>query len=520
MKRCLIICAVVLAAASALALRLPQLALRPMHTDEAVHAVKFGELLEEGRYRYDPYEYHGPTLYYFTLLSAWLSSAENFSEVTEVTLRIIPVIFGVGTVVLLLLLADGLGRGAAIGGALLTAISPAMVFYSRYYIHETLLVFFGFLVIAAAWRYSRSGSTGWLLLAGAGVGLMHATKETCIIAFSAMFAALLIVKILNRVPGQKGPPDKSAIKVKTKPLIAALIAALLVSFTLFSSFFTHLSGPWDSLAAYCAYFHRADTAVGHHHPWYYYLKMLIFTKNDLGPWWSEGLIVILSMAGLCAAVIGKGAAKSNIRLLRFLVFYTLIMTAAYSIIPYKTPWCLLGFWHGMIILAGVGAAALVRMMPFIAGRAAICLLLIAGVAQLTYQSYRVSFRFFDDPRNPYVYAHTISDTVRLAKLIQDTASAHPAGNNIPIKVIAEPDNYWPLPWYFRRFGRVGYWHERPAQIQAPIVIASDSLRPPVEKNLPGAYHYEIFGLRPNVILHVYIQKDLWDAYLKSKRNPR
>ena len=41
----------------AAALRLPGLALRPMHADEAVHADKFGTLLEGGRYAYDPSEY-------------------------------------------------------------------------------------------------------------------------------------------------------------------------------------------------------------------------------------------------------------------------------------------------------------------------------------------------------------------------------------------------------------------------------------------------------------------------------
>ena len=34
----------------AIALRAPDLSRRPMHTDEAVHAVKFGMLLEDGFY--------------------------------------------------------------------------------------------------------------------------------------------------------------------------------------------------------------------------------------------------------------------------------------------------------------------------------------------------------------------------------------------------------------------------------------------------------------------------------------
>ena len=51
----------------ALALRGPELALRPMHNDEAVNAEKIKGLSESGQYKYDPNEHHGPTLYYATL---------------------------------------------------------------------------------------------------------------------------------------------------------------------------------------------------------------------------------------------------------------------------------------------------------------------------------------------------------------------------------------------------------------------------------------------------------------------
>ena len=44
----------------------------------------------------------------------------------------------------------------------------------------------------------------------------------------------------------------------------------------------------------------------------------------------------------------------------FLALYTILLTAIYSAISYKTPWCLLSFFHGMILLAGIGAAALVE----------------------------------------------------------------------------------------------------------------------------------------------------------------
>ncbi|MCP5063999.1 MAG: hypothetical protein GY936_16275, partial [Ignavibacteriae bacterium] len=76
----------------ALFLRTFQLDNRPLHTDEAVHAVKFGELLEEGSYIYDPIEYHGPTLNYFTLVSTSLFREETLKDINEITIRLVPAI--------------------------------------------------------------------------------------------------------------------------------------------------------------------------------------------------------------------------------------------------------------------------------------------------------------------------------------------------------------------------------------------------------------------------------------------
>jgi predicted membrane-bound mannosyltransferase len=67
--------ALLLAVAGALALRVPRLATRPLHNDEAVNAVKVSELWQHGRYVYDPDEYHGPALHYATLPFLWLSGA-------------------------------------------------------------------------------------------------------------------------------------------------------------------------------------------------------------------------------------------------------------------------------------------------------------------------------------------------------------------------------------------------------------------------------------------------------------
>ena len=113
-------------------LRVPQLPDRPMHADEAVLADKFGTLLDTGVWRYDATDYHGPVLPYLTLVSAWAAGQHRYVDLTESVLRAVPVALGLMVVALPLLLSRGLGSDAAIAAAALTAISPAMVYYSRY----------------------------------------------------------------------------------------------------------------------------------------------------------------------------------------------------------------------------------------------------------------------------------------------------------------------------------------------------------------------------------------------------
>jgi len=152
--------ALLLAVAGALALRLPQLDARPLHNDEAVNALKVSELWRHGHYRYDPDEFHGPTLYYGSLPFLWLGEARHPDQLNETILRLAPVTFGTALILLLLLFADGLGRQATLWAAIFIAISPAMVFYSRYFIHEMWLVFFTALTLGAGWRYSQTKLNG------------------------------------------------------------------------------------------------------------------------------------------------------------------------------------------------------------------------------------------------------------------------------------------------------------------------------------------------------------------------
>jgi hypothetical protein len=190
---------------------------------------------------------------------------------------------------------------------------------------------------------------------------------------------------------------------------------------------------------------------------------------------------------------------------------------------------MMSFLHGMILLAGAGAVALIRLVPMHLLKAALALLLAAGGWQLATQACRASLdrRWVADRRNPYVYAHTAPDLVEVACRAEQLAALHPLGRQMVIKVIAPDHDYWPLPFYLRRFPHCGCWpqvdpatgrvvEEFPADPDADMIIASEQVTDELDKRLRGPYFTETRGLRPGIHLRIYIRRDLWDAFLNQQ----
>jgi predicted membrane-bound mannosyltransferase len=92
-----------------------------------------------------------------------------------------------------------------------------------------------------------------------------------------------------------------------------------------------------------------------------------------------------------------------------------------------------------------------------------------------------------------------------------------------IAVVAGPYAQWPLPWYLRRMTRVGYWTSADwvgAIDRIPFIIASPDFADGVAATLGDRYVSEHYGLRPGVLLTVFIERSLWDRFLSSKGSGR
>ena len=498
-----------LAFVGALALRCPNLAGRPLHGDEAVNATKLTALWETGRYHYDPTEYHGPTLHYFSLPFLWLSPAKNSAELSEATLRTVTVAFGVGLILLLLLLADGLGHTAVAWAAVFLAVSPAMVFYSRYFIHEMPLIFFTLLTLAAGWRYARSRKPGWALLAGAGLGLMWATKETFVLSVTAGGLALAVEHFWNRRRGAA----KKVHASKGRHLALALLVAVAVAQLFFSSFLTNAHGPADSLKTFLPWLHRAGGASPHLHPWTFYWERLLWFHPAKSPVWTEAVIFVLAVVGSVAAFSTNRIFSFRPRLVRFLAGYTFTLAAIYSVIAYKTPWCLLNFWLGAVLLAGVGAATLTRLCRPRFAKFLTVSVFGLGAAHLAWEARLVAVDFAASPRNPYTYSQTTEGCRELVLRVDALSKLTATGPETVVKVIA-PESYWPLPWYLRAFKNTGWWEQVPDDPYAPIVIVSAKLGAALDEKTNRAYLMTgLYELRPGVFLELYVEHGLWEKFV-------
>ena len=516
--RGLVLCAFL----GALALRIVRLDVRPMHADEANQAVKFGDLLEKGEYRFDPNDHHGPSLYYLTLPAAKVAGAKTLAELDETILRAVPAVLGAGLVLLILLFSGGMSREARLAAAALAAVSPALTYYARYYIQETLLVFFLAGLLAAGWRYARTRSGWWALAAGVSTGLMYATKETSLILFAGLLTAFVIVAAAEKVLSPRGKvlADGNGwvwrdlrVKLPTAfhfALFAAAAAAVAVLF--YTSFFRDLAGLVDAVRAVGASFAKAGHPGVHAHPWSYYFQTLAYSRAAAGPVWSEAFVLFLAAAGAIAAFGREAGPDGSPRFARFVLFFTVVTAAVFSLIPYKTPWNLLPFYLGLVLLAGNGVALVLRASRFKLVKVVILALLIPGFSSQAVQAVRASFIDHSNPANPYAYAPTSPDLLRLVHAVERAAAAAPEKKDLLVKVIAPPEETWPLPWYLRTFSRVGYWTSPGPALaftaagDAAVVITSAAFAEDVGAALGEGYAQSFFGLRPEVAVCLFIQR--------------
>lgn len=472
-------------------LRVYHLTLKPLHHDEGVNGFFLLGLFREGIYRYNAASYHGPTLYYCAMVSCSLNNLLFGGEgPSTVAIRMVPVLFGVGVMVLLLNLRDQLGNAGALAAAALAAFSPGMVYISRDFIHEMLLVFLTLWLVVCGLRFWETGKAIHLFLASVAGALMVSTKETAPISFGALGLGAVCSFALNPAPGRMTAAEWGGWRRIGLLTLAALAMFLLSCFLFYSSFLgNYPQGIRDAITTYTYW---ARTGVSEHTaPWYTYLTWLIR---------EEGPILALGAMGAALALYQRRN--------RFAIFagvWAFSLLTGYSILPYKTPWIALNVVLPLCIVAGHAAQKLwdarTRLFPGwgaqVAPAALIAILLLIAV----YQAVQLNFLHYDDDRYSYPYAQTQRGFLGLVDQVNEIAQSAGTGNATGITVVTS--EYWPLPWYLRDYKNVLYYgHVVP--VNTALVIGSWKEVPALQRQF--GEHYRIAGfypLRPGVDLVLF-----------------
>ncbi len=488
-----------------------------MHTDEAVHAVKFGELLENDSYKYDPIEYHGPTLNYFTLISASLFGEKTFQEIDEITLRLVPTIISLLLIASLLLLYNKNNFRLTILIAFLITVSPVVQFYSRYYIQEILLVAFSYSSLLTFYKYFKTKRILWLIVSGLLVGLIFTTKETSIITFFAAIVALIVLSFLNTNFRRK-------ILVSKTHLGLVLVIAAFVSILFYSSFFSNLKGISDSILTFINYFSKAGSNPIHIQPWYYYIELMSFTHNGL-LFYSSIPIFFFTLVGFYFIFLSAHK-TSNIFLFRFIAIFSLVQAIVYSLISYKTPWLVLNFWVGFLFMAGYGIYQTYNILKENISKRIFTLLFIIIISHNIYQTFNTSFKFPYQSENPFTYSQPSPQVIKIANKVFSVAERA----NVLVNVVVPKNDYWPLPYYLRELKNVAWNNYVPDDIyKFPIILVSPEFEdelinklysnpPPGQQNLYIPLFDKYLELRPSVELRGYVQKEYYDHHLRILDN--
>src|SRR5262245_6826701 len=494
-------------------LRLFKLTLVPLHHDEGVNGNFLVTLVREGRYFYDPQNYHGPTLYYFAAVIPWVvrffggKAAGDAYGLTTFNIRLVTVIFGVATIWLALTLRKRLGDIGALCAAGLIAVSPGAIYLSRYFIHESLFVFFTLAIVVASLKYYDTGRSGYLILVSAAAALMVATKETWIMNGPVLLIALISTAIYFRFRagldnGQASISDSWRETIDRLGGLIPVLTAALTAFAIFivvavlfySSFFTNYpKGVSDAFKTLNLWRQRTHE---HEHPWWQYIYWLF---------WEEGVLMVLAPFGALIALW-----RADNRLSLFLSLCSFGLLAAYSLVGYKTPWICLNFIVPLALTSGYTLDVVYRKLKefqqpliFLA-----IPLLIVGICG--YQLYQLNFVHYDDDQLPYVYAHTKRQMLTMIEQIESIANKNGTGAETGIAIVS-PD-YWPLPWYFRNYKKVGYYSSI-VPTNEPIIIGSESQEEQLKITYGDRYDLVNSGfddgaypLRPGVDLLLFVRR--------------
>ena len=153
------------------ALRFWDLGARAFHHDESLHATYAWYLFDGRGYEHMPMM-HGPFQFFGRAFFYVLFGPSNY------TARMLDATVGTALIAMPLLLRHRLGRVGALAAAAFLALSPTVLYFSRFAREDIHVTFWTLALVVCMWRYIDEGRHRWLFFTAGLLALSFATKET------------------------------------------------------------------------------------------------------------------------------------------------------------------------------------------------------------------------------------------------------------------------------------------------------------------------------------------------------
>ena len=450
-------------------LRFFLLSIKPPHFDEGINGwFVDAHIVKEGFYRYDPTNYHGPLHFYILFLSETLFGRSLWA------LRLPVVLISIAAVWLCFKFEPFFGRTAARLAAIAMAVSPGFVFYGRYSIHEAWLTFFTMMFILGLLGLRKFGTVNYLWFTAMGMTGMILTKETYVIHFGCAALAFPVLWITHKI--NPLPDIRRAQQTWTYADLALVIAIGIFAIVFFySGTFFHMSGLKGLYKAYEAWFTTGKEGHGHEKSWHYWVTKLIIRYE-----WPA--LIGLITCGFCLSFKNFS--------IRYLAIYGVGALAAYSIINYKTPWCIITIIWPFLFLFGAAFLLIPEVRRPAASVVAIFLLAASLMASIRLNYFRCTTE-----SEPYVYVQTYNDIRKFTDPLLRAARQDPAVYHLTGAIIRS--SAYPLPWILGDFTRVGYYEHNnsPARWDIDFLLVEESRTDEVESKLHEPYYTDTLKIR-------------------------
>ncbi|HVF70452.1 MAG TPA: flippase activity-associated protein Agl23 [Chthoniobacterales bacterium] len=450
-------------------LRLFLLGIKPPHFDEGINGWFVDQMVKNGFYRYDPTNYHGPLHFYILFLAQTLFGRNVWA------IRLPVVLASIFSIHLTTKFEPFVGRNVSRLAALAMAVSPGFVFYGRYSIHEVWLLLFSMLFILGLLGLWQKGTVNYLWCTGMGLAGMILTKETYIIHVGCAAIAVVVAWVSHKIN-----PMKETQRVRQTwtsiDLLVVAAAGLAAIIFFYSGAFLNWPGVAGLFKTFAAWFKTGSEGAGHEKDWWYWLMLIARYEQPI-------------LVGTVVCVVCQFFLRNLA--IRYLAIYGVGTLIAYSIVKYKTPWCIISIVWPMIFTFGA-LLALARAEFQRAVSIGAAILLAASLWMCVRLNY---FRCTTDTE-PYVYVQTYNDVWKLTGPLLRLARANPTYYQLVGHLIRT--STYPLPWMLGDFTKVGYYEHNnmPDKLDADFLVVQEDKIEEVEGKLRDTYFTEPFTIRP------------------------